>query len=694
MSLDLSVLNRDQLEAVLHTEGPALVLAGAGSGKTRVITFRIARLVQDGVNAENILAVTFTNKAAMEMRERVGHLIGRKSRKGLTVSTFHALGHKILRECHDAAGLDARFSIYDGGEQMGTIKRIFRDVKVDDRKFDAKKVLASISKLKNMGVTVEKAFDGIKEGDDYALITAEAYKRYEATLKREQSVDFDDLLIKPVRVLQRHPELIEYYRNKFRFLLVDEYQDTNPIQSQLLSALCDKAGNLCVVGDDDQAIYGFRGADVAHILSFDKHFPSAKLIKLTQNYRSTGRILAAANMIISKNETRNNKTLWTSFGDGEPIELRSFEDEDAEAKFIADTILTAVHEGKRKYEDIAVLYRSNVQSRSVEEALRLESIPYRVVGGTEYFERKEVKDALSYLRVAENPNDEMSLRRIINYPSRGIGEVGLEKMVAKAQDLGVSLFEMMADPVPELKSATREALIKLHALLSSTREKMLSTRVPAELARHTRDLFEALNFKDVLFEEFEDNLMVASRKVDNIEGIARALERFTEKSQAEAAENGTDELQAENASPLTTFLSQVSLEGDETDEKDEEKKGVTLITVHGAKGLEWPWVFLVGLEEELLPHKRSVESIDAGDISEERRLAYVGITRARERLFLSHATGRKKYGKVVPRTESRFIAELGDTIQRMNGAGANMSEEQKDQLADDFFAKMRAKLGY
>ncbi|MCC6810878.1 MAG: UvrD-helicase domain-containing protein [Deltaproteobacteria bacterium] len=682
MKLDLSVLNREQLEAVLHQEGPALVLAGAGSGKTRVITYRIARLIRDGVKPENVLAVTFTNKAAAEMRERVGHLVGRGGRKGLTVSTFHALGHKMLRECSDAAGLMPRFSIFDQGEQIGTVKRIFREVKIDDRRFDAKKVLAAISRLKNLGIAPDKA--PLNDGDDYTLITKETYARYEATLRREQCVDFDDLLIKPVRALQNHPELRAYYRKKFQYLLVDEYQDTNPIQFQLLEQLCDRTGNLCVVGDDDQAIYAFRGADVEHILGFGKTFPSAKQIALTQNYRSTGRILGAANAIIAKNEKRNHKKLWTSFGEGDPIEVRSFDDAEQEAKFVADTILSAVHEGKRKHEDIAVLYRSNVQSQPIEEALRLEGIPYRVVGGMEYFERKEVKDALAYLRVVDNPNDEMSLRRIINYPARGLGEVGLEKMVAKGKELGVSLYEMLADPVADVKAKTRDALINLHALLGATRMKMATASAPAELARHVRELFEAIDFETTIYEELADNLTAAARKLENIAGIALALERFAQDPEEGAA----------STSPLTTFLSQVSLEGEESDDKDDDKRGVTLITIHGAKGLEWPWVFLVGMEEELLPHRRSVESVDAGDVSEERRLCYVGITRARERLWMSFATGRRRYGKVVPRTESRFLAELGETVQRMNTSATSLSDEQKDAMADDFFAKMRAKLGY
>lgn len=677
----------------MHTEGPLLVLAGAGSGKTRVITFRIARLIRDGVNAENILAVTFTNKAAMEMRERVGHLVGRKGRKGLTVSTFHALGHKMLRECADSLALMPRFSIFDQGEQMGTIKRIFRDIKIDDRKFDAKKVLAGISKLKNAGVPPSAA--PLKEGDDYTLIIKEAYLRYEAALRREQAVDFDDLLLKPVQALNTHDALRAYYRNKFKFLLVDEYQDTNAIQSAMLSHLCDRKGNLCAVGDDDQAIYGFRGAEVEHILSFNKHF-DGKEIALTQNYRSTGAILNAANVVIAKNSKRKAKTLWTSFGDGEQVECRAFEDDEAEAKFIADEILRAVHEGKRKHEEIAVLYRSNVQSRPIEEALRLEGIPYQVIGGQDYFERKEVKDALAYLRVVDNPEDELSLRRIINYPARGVGDVSLEKMAAKAREVGLPMFDMLANPPEELRQGVRQELIALHALLQTTRDKLHGTRVPAELARHVNDLYQALGLRDAILEA-EENVNVAARKLEHLDGIAVALERYVDQEAAKLAEEQAElEGAGQPVHPLTSFLGNVSLEGEESDSDDDKKKnGVTLITIHGAKGLEWPWVFLIGMEEELLPHKRTVDGgPDAGDIDEERRLCYVGITRARERLWLSHTLGRKRYGKLVPRTESRFLAELGDAIVRVGGNASSMSEEQKDKMADDFFAKMREKLGY
>jgi DNA helicase-2/ATP-dependent DNA helicase PcrA len=664
--LDFSVLNPPQLEAVMHTHGPLLVLAGAGSGKTRVITYRIARLIRDGIAPENILAVTFTNKAASEMRERVGHLTSRRGKKGLTVSTFHALGHRLLRECGQAAGLMPQFSIYDQGEQLGTIKRIFRDIKIDDRNFDAKRILSMISKYKNNGVAPEDA--PIIEEDDYTLMAKEVYGRYQEQLRREQAVDFDDLLVRPARLLTEREELRDYYRRRFQFILVDEYQDTNPIQFTLLTALCPPGGNLCVVGDDDQAIYGFRGAEVDHILNFAHRYPGAKEIALEQNYRSTGNILAAANAVISKNTKRKAKALWTSFGTGDVVEARGLADDEAEARFVAQQILSAASRG-HKHEDIAVLYRSNIQSRAIEEQLRFEQIPYRVVGGMEYFERKEVKDAISYLRVVANPDDELSLRRIINYPARGVGEVAFTKLQAAANG---SLYNTLAAPPADLKTGVREALRTLHGHLEAARATLSSAPTGAELGAMATALLEAMGLRQAIYDEFE-NLSIAARKIENIEHLCRSLEQFAE---------------IEPEQTLEKFLGQLALEAPEEKEKAD-TGGVTLITIHAAKGLEWPWVFLVGMEEELLPHKRTIEDVN-GDLSEERRLCYVGITRARERLWLTHAKSRKKYGTIVPRTPSRFLDELGDTVQRMSDDASNVNPEEQEKMADDFFAKMRA----
>lgn len=673
MGIDLSILNPQQLEAVMHTHGPLLVLAGAGSGKTRVITYRIARLIQDGVAPTQILAVTFTNKAAAEMRERVGHLASRRAKKGLTINTFHALGHKLLRECHDVIGLMPQFSIYDQSEQLGTIKRIFKDVKVDDRKFDAKRILSRISNLKNANIPPEQA---PLDEDDYSLMTKEVYLRYEAQLKREQAVDFDDLLLRPVRALREHQSLREYYRKRFQFILVDEYQDTNPIQSALLAELCPNDGNICVVGDDDQAIYGFRGAEVGHILEFGTRFKNAKEIALTQNYRSTSHILDAANRVIANNQKRKAKSLWTSFGQGEEIIAQAAADDEAEAKWIAQQILIAKDRHKLNYEDIAILYRSNVQSRPLEEALRFEHIPYHVVGGQEFFERKEVKDAACYLRLVCNPDDELSLRRIINYPSRGLGEIGFERLLTARNYAGTSLYEQIKNPPEDLRPQVREQLIKMHEHLESARADFAFAKTGAELAQAARALFERLQLKDEIYKEF-DNLTIAARKLDNIDHLARQLERYSEE---------------EPEPNLGKFLGQLSLDGPGR-EKEEQEPGVTMITIHGSKGLEWPWVFLAGMEEDLLPHKKTMEEAD-GDIAEERRLCYVGITRARQRLFMSHSKSRKKYGTVVPRTASRFLEELGDTIRRVDDdSSLRVSEEEQGKLAGDFFAKMRSQLG-
>ncbi len=674
MSLDLTVLNRPQLEAVLHDQGPMLVLAGAGSGKTRVITYRIARLVRDGIRPENILAVTFTNKAAAEMRDRASELIGRGSKKRLTICTFHSLGHRMLRECANAAALSSHFSIYDQGEQIGTIRRIFRDIKIDDRKFDAKKILSMISNLKNKNISADDA--PINDEDDYTLMTKEVFGRYQAHLRREQAVDFDDLLLRPANLLHDRADVRQLYRDRFHYVLVDEYQDTNPIQFRLLTELCDPDGNLVVVGDDDQAIYGFRGAEVEHILHFQNHFPGAKEIALEQNYRSTSAILNAANAVISHNLKRKAKSLWTSLGEGDPVELHALTDEDDEAKFVASQALMAIDKGT-KAENIAVLYRSNIQSRPIEEALRFEHIPYRVIGGMEYFERKEVKDALCYLRVAENPDDEHSMRRIINYPARGVGEVALERLVASAKERGCSLSAAIADPPPEVKNAARKALQEMAGHLLIARQGFAAASRAEDYAKTATALFEALELREAIYDEFE-NLAVAARKIENIEHLVRSLEQF--------AANEPEQT-------LSRFLGQLSLETPEQEQEDQTNTGVTLITIHAAKGLEWPLVFLVGMEEELLPHKRTIEDA-SGDIGEERRLCYVGITRARERLFLSRATQRRKYGTIVPRTASRFLDEIGEGVVRRSGEPAPLDDDKADKIANDFFAKMRSKLEY
>jgi superfamily I DNA/RNA helicase len=657
----------------MHTLGPVLVLAGAGSGKTRVITYRIARLIQDGVAPTQILAVTFTNKAAAEMRERVGHLASRKAKKGLTINTFHALGHKLLRECHDVIGLMPQFSIYDQSEQLGTIKRIFKDVKVDDRKFDAKRILANISRMKNANIAPD---DAPVDDDDYSLMTKEVYIRYEAQLKREQAVDFDDLLLRPVRALREHQGLKDYYRKRFQFIMVDEYQDTNPIQSALLAELCPPEGNLCVVGDDDQAIYSFRGAEVGHILEFGTRFPGAKEIALTQNYRSTSHILNAANRVIANNQKRKAKQLWTSFGEGDEIIARAAVDDEAEAKWIAEQILAAHDRHKIPYENIAILYRSNMQSRPLEEALRFEHIPYHIVGGQEFFERKEVKDAACYLRLVSNPDDELSLRRIINYPPRGLGEIGFEHLVTARNYSGTSLYHQLINPPEDLRPQVREQLMKLHGQFEAARADFAVAADGAQLAAAARKLFDSIGMKEEIYKEFE-NLSIAARKLDNIDHLARSLEKYASE---------------EPDASLGKFLGQLQLDGPGK-EKEEEDPGVTLITIHGSKGLEWQWVFLAGLEEDLLPHKKTMEEAE-GDIQEERRLCYVGITRARQRLFMSHAKTRKKYGSMVPRTVSRFLEELGDTVRRVDeDAGSDTSEEAQEKMAEDFFAKMRSKLG-
>ncbi len=708
--LDLEGLNREQLEAVLTTEGPLLVLAGAGSGKTRVITYRLAHLIDRGVQPRQILCVTFTNKAAFEMKDRARKLVG-KSVRGAAISTFHALGVRILRKYVGAVGLRKGFTICDAAEQLGSVRRILRALRIDDRRFDAKRLLVAISHAKNAGVDAAayRELDRMpsdplpEDDDDYRIAAIEVYDRYESALRTQNLVDFDDLLLLTVKLLREHEAVLASLRARWRYLMIDEYQDTNGAQFELMRMLAGEERNLCVVGDDDQSIYGWRGADVQNILRFSQNFPGAKVVKLETNYRSTGCILETANAVISKNRDRYEKRLRPAAGIGDRVRIVAVEDEDKEADQVAASVL-ALTAGSVEPKEVAVLFRSNVQSRPLEMAFRAAHVPYRVVGGTELFDKKEIKDLLSYLRLLTNPEDEQSLRRIVNFPPRGIGDRTLEKVDAWARESGLTLMQGLerADEVPDLAGKTADAIAGVVAVLADHR-KMLKRCKPSTIAKR---LVEAIKLEETLFES-SDNPLSADRRVDNVREIVRQLERYEHrvKSKLERAEveGGAepppeddllddDDLELLEGATLEGFLRDLALSGiEDGTTKEERQDQVVLSTIHAAKGLEWRHVFLVGAEEELLPHKRTVDG--DGDVSEERRLTYVAVTRAREQLTISWAENRTKWGKIVPRQRSRFLEDLPpDHVEITESMKKPKTEEELRTLEMEWRNKIRAQL--
>jgi DNA helicase II / ATP-dependent DNA helicase PcrA len=682
MPLDLSLLNPQQRQAVVQTEGPVLVLAGAGSGKTRVIAHRVVHLLEKGVPASAILAVTFTNKAAGEMKEHVVQLAGgsAESRRA-TVSTFHAFGVRIIREQHDKLGLPARFAILDAGDQAALIKRLLRDLKVDDKRFEVPRLLSIVSRLRMGGAPGHP-------DDEYELCAAELLPKYQLGLRAMGAVDFDDLLLLPLKLFAEHPQALQGYQGRYRYLMVDEYQDTNGAQLRLLEQLAGMRRNLCVVGDDDQSIYAWRGAQVRQMVEFDRKFPGCVEVFLTQNYRSNGNILEAANAVIGKNPGRKPKRLWTDRGRGPNLKVVAAPSDEAEAKFVADEIIRTSYEEKIPPREIAVLYRTNAQARPLEEALRLAGVRYRVVGGTSLFDRKEVRDLIAYLRAALNPRDEIALLRIVNVPARGIGD----QTVARAQELArerkCTVWEVFAQAPPELAQAA-DRIAAFVRLLCGYGEK-LTRRGFSEAAR-------ALVEEVGLFEEARrgaQGLPAQARRVEALESLLRQLidfEKREEQRSAEAAlEGGDDEPFAKG---LAGYLARLALDSKEAD--GDAGDAVTLMTLHGAKGLEWRCVFLCGMEEGLLPHSgRGFDDAPAEgalNLEEERRLCYVGLTRARERLTLTRAAERFRRGKPIPRTPSRFLDDLPpDLIDVIDLAGPQKAaaKEVQEAKAKNFFTSM------
>ncbi len=668
--LDLSTLNPAQREAVTTTEGPLLVLAGAGSGKTRVIAHRVAYLLHRGVRPEAILAVTFTNKAAAEMRARVAALAGALGEE-VHVSTFHSFGLWLLQREHEAAGLPSRFAICDAGDQQAIVKRCMREVKVDDRSFDAGRVLSIVSRAKNAG----KKRIGVRpagQGDDYDLVASEVFPRYERALRAQCAVDFDDLIARPVALLAEDEALRCSYEKRIRYVLVDEYQDTNAAQLRLVQLLAGKRRNVCAVGDDDQAIYGWRGAEVANVLRFERHFPGAKEIRLEQNYRSTGHILACANAVIARNERRKAKALFTASGPGEKVRVVEAADEEEEARWVVEEIARLRREG-RPLSGVAVLYRLNAQSRAFEEALREASIPHTVHGGPAFFDRAEVRDLLAYLKACIAPDDAISLARIVNVPARGIGDASLERIQAFAAGRRVTLLEALrrASEVPDLPRGAAERIAQFVELLERYRAR-LARGAPAEAARA---LAAEVDLRGHALSSVR-SAGAGQRKVDAIEGVLRSLEGYEQRVSRPS---------------LRAWLERLALDS-RPEEAPEPGEGVSLMTLHAAKGLEFPIVFLAGAEEDLLPCA-GIRG-EARDLDEERRLAYVGITRARERLVLTRATIRVKRGKAIPRTPSRFLEDLPPGAhERARASAPAESREDVAAYAASVMAALRTRLG-
>jgi DNA helicase-2/ATP-dependent DNA helicase PcrA len=630
---DLSQLNPPQREAVTHFEGPLLILAGAGSGKTRVVTTRIAWLLNDkGVDPRSILAVTFTNRAAGEMKERLAKVLGREKVEPMFVSTFHSFCVRFLRVEAEKLGYRRDFSIFDDDDQLRLVKECMHELQIDEKLVKARQVLWHIGQAKNRMLS-PREHEEQAEGEN-AVLGARVHGLYQKKLKSNQAMDFDDLINHTVELLTADVATLRKWQERLRFFLVDEYQDINPAQYRLIRLLSAGTRNLCVVGDDDQSIYRFRGADIRNILDFEKDFPDAKVVKLEQNYRSTQRILEAAWAVVSKNTGRKDKRLWTQNPLGEPITYYQAPDEVEEGRYVAGQVLWLSRRERRPLSDFVVLYRTNAQSRAIEDALRREALPYRIVGGMRFYDRMEVKDCLCYLRLLLNPDDLLSLRRVINAPPRGIGDLSLDKLQAHAWSKNQSLFQSMreADQVPGLQAKAVRELKKFTSLIDELRAE-------AETAGPARLLGELVKRSAYLDYWQAERSSEAEMRVENIKELVAAALDFEERSADKS---------------LRAYLEMVAL----ASSLDEAGKGeqVTLMTLHNAKGLEYPVVFLTGMEEGLFPHSNSLQ--EEGGIEEERRLCYVGITRAREKLHLTCAVSRRSFGNRAYNPHSRFLEEI------------------------------------
>ena len=645
-------LNKEQKEAVLHTEGPLLLLAGAGSGKTRVLTHRIAYLIDElGVNPWNILAITFTNKAAEEMRERVDNIVGFGA-SSVWVSTFHSTCMKILRRYIDKIGYDNNFTIYDTDDQKTVMKGVCKRLNIDTKVYKEKSLLGAISSAKDNLVDVRE-FEIKAMGDFNKQVQARAYREYQETLKRNNALDFDDIIVKTVELFKSCPEVLNSYQERFRYIMVDEYQDTNTAQFELIRLLADKYRNLCVVGDDDQSIYRFRGANIRNILDYELHYPEAKVIKLEQNYRSTQSILDAANAVIQNNVGRKEKALWTDNKAGSRVHFRQLENAYEEAEYIADDMLHKVNKDGAQFGDFAVLYRTNAQARILEERMVVEGIPYRVVGGINFYARQEIKDILAYLKTIDNGRDEVALRRIINVPKRSIGDATMEKVADYAKMRGITLYDAMceADLIMSLGKAASK--IKGFVNMIQVFRSGLSSYGIADLIKAVVERTEYEEYLNHMDDE------TAEDRLANIDELI---------TKAVAYEETHDDVN------LSEFLEEIALVAD-IDNVEEGDNRVLLMTLHSAKGLEFPMVYLAGMEDGLFPSYMTIVSDSREELEEERRLAYVGITRAKEELTLTCAKSRMIRGETQYNPISRFVREIPTALLDNTVPGVKRSPE-------------------
>jgi len=643
----LEQLNPRQREAVTTTEGPLLVMAGAGSGKTRVLAYRIAYLIAKNIAPPwAILAITFTNKAAREMQERVVNLVG-PAAADIWVSTFHSMCVRILRKDIERIGYGSSFGILDATDQLSVVRNVMKELNLDTKRFEPKAVLAAISAAKNELVTAEQYAD--RQGDFFQSIVAKVYLQYQKRLKSNNALDFDDLIMLTVRLFREEPEVLDYYQRKFRYIHVDEYQDTNHAQYALCKLLAARHRNFCVVGDSDQSIYRWRGADITNILNFEKDYPEAKTVLLEQNYRSTSTILDAANAVIANNVGRKAKNLWTERRGGENIVVCEADTEHGEGMFVAGEIRRNVEEGRFRYADHAVLYRTNAQSRVIEEILIKSEIPYRIVGGIRFYDRKEIKDMLAYLRLAANPDDDISMERVINVPRRGIGDTTWDKVATEAAARGVSVFRLLCDGLDELdiQARARKALGEFRDLIHNLHQmsEYLSVTELTERAAEMSGYREELR---------RENTLEAQARLENIDELLSVTQEFEKRNEDKS---------------LLAFLTDLALIADiDTLESGEDAQdAVVLMTLHSAKGLEFPAVFIVGMEEGIFPGSRAL--MEPEELEEERRLCYVGITRAMRRLYLSYARTRLLYGRTSSNMPSRFLAEIPDGLKDVRQSG-------------------------
>jgi superfamily I DNA/RNA helicase len=675
--LNLSSLNPQQRLAAETLKGPVLILAGAGTGKTRVITFRIAHMVERGIAPGNILGVTFTNKAAREMQERVFKLLPKRPKTSETkperptICTFHSLCVRILRQHIEKLGYKKNFVIYDESEQLGAIKKILAQISAKGEKTDPGAILSLLSRYKNGG---ERS--AVFADESVKAMAEHIRKRYESALRACNAVDFDDLILLTLQLFTEHPDALEACRAKYRYVMVDEYQDTNAAQFKLVHALTTEHRNLCVVGDDDQSIYGWRGAEISNLLDMEKHFPEVKVVKLEQNYRSTNTILNAANAVIKNNLRRRGKQLWSQKGDGAKITLHTFETDEDEARNIVEQIEFARMTRRTPWKDNAILFRTNQQSRPLETALRQGGVRYHLIGGQSFFDRREIRDFLAYLKMFINPHDDVSLLRIANMPARGLSDVTMERLLAASHERKGSVFAAIKNPsvTTTFQTRTRECVEAFVEFIERTRALLAGTDPTLSLSNWANGFLDEIGYF-IELQRSEKNPETAENRIRNLKELMVTMDNAGSPSQ----------LPSER---LEAFLEDITLDNEREEEDKEPGDAVTLITMHSCKGLEFPHVYVVGLEDGLLPHSRSKVE---GTLDEERRLFYVAITRAMQTLSISHCGGRKKYGQVMPCHPSQFLKELPPEL--IEHADEKAKQPVTTESGKNMFAAMRDALG-